>query len=97
VSVTCSAIGDGPASIECELDQTLAVPGTLAAVTAAASAGADARGLTGGTIMPGMRQPGSKHGATSSNASKSWKRNTDLTCDAVTAGSGVNLLQQVRP
>jgi allantoin racemase len=42
VSVVCSAIGDGPASIECELDQALAVPGTLAAVRSAARAGADA-------------------------------------------------------
>jgi allantoin racemase len=42
VRVTCSAIGSGPASIECELDQALAVPGTLAAVRAAVGAGADA-------------------------------------------------------
>jgi allantoin racemase len=42
VSVTCSRIEHGPASIECELDEALAVPGTIAEVKAAAEAGADA-------------------------------------------------------
>jgi allantoin racemase len=42
VSVTCSRIEYGPASIECELDQALAVPGTVAEVKAAAATGADA-------------------------------------------------------
>ena len=42
VTVTGSCLRDGPASIECELDEALAVPGTLAEVQAAAEAGAAA-------------------------------------------------------
>src|SRR5579875_2446017 len=42
VTVTCSRIAAGPASIECELDEALAVPGTLAEVRSAAESGADA-------------------------------------------------------
>jgi allantoin racemase len=42
VRVACSRIAHGPASIECELNEALAVPGTITEVKAAAEAGADA-------------------------------------------------------
>jgi allantoin racemase len=42
VAVTCSRIETGPASIESDLDEALAVPGTVAEVLAAARSGADA-------------------------------------------------------
>jgi allantoin racemase len=42
VTVTCSRIDSGPASIESELDEAVAAPGTIAKVRAGAASGADA-------------------------------------------------------
>jgi allantoin racemase len=42
VTVTCSRIDSGPASIESELDAAIAAPGTVAKVRCAAQSGADA-------------------------------------------------------
>src|SRR3546814_10743576 len=54
LSITQSLIAAGPASIECEFDEAMAVPGIVAEAIAAARSGADA------VILDCMGDPGLK-------------------------------------